>query len=89
MSLRPRDGGVAMIEAIRAHPKLSRLPVLVCSADIQLLREEAGALAALENVAALEKPFRIDALAGAQRLRPGQPPDAPALGWRAAGSDLG
>lgn len=79
VSLRP-DGGVAMIEAIRAHPKLRRLPVLVCSADIQLLREEAGALAALENVAALEKPFRIDALAGAlERLLAGSL-HPPALG---------
>lgn len=72
VGLRPPDGGVAMIERIRTHPKLRRLPVLVCSADIQLLREEAGALAALENVAALEKPFRIDALAGAlERLLAG------------------
>jgi CheY-like chemotaxis protein len=72
VSLRPPDGGVAIIKAIRAHPKLRRLPVLVCSADIQLLRQEAGTLAALENVAALEKPFRIDALAGAlERLLAG------------------
>lgn len=69
---RPPDGGVAMIERIRANPKLRHLPVLVCSADIQLLREEASALAGLEHVAALEKPFRIDALAGAlERLLAG------------------
>jgi CheY-like chemotaxis protein len=72
VGLRPSDGGVELIGRIRAHPKLSRVPVLVCSADIQLLREEAAALAALENVAALEKPFRIDALAGAlERLLAG------------------
>lgn len=72
VGLRPPDGGVAIIERIRAHPRLRRMPVLVCSADIQLLREEAGALAALENVAALEKPFRIDALVGAlERLLAG------------------
>lgn len=72
VGLRPPDGGAALIERIRAHPKLRRLPVLVCSADIQLLRDEAAALAALENVAALEKPFRIEALAGAlERLLAG------------------
>ena len=72
VGLRPPDGSVAMIERIRANPKLRRLPILVCSADIQLLREEASALAALEHVAALEKPFRIDALVGAlERLLAG------------------
>lgn len=88
IGLRPPEGGLELIERIRSHPKLRRLPILICSADIQLLREQAGALAALENVAALEKPFRIDALAGtlerllAGSLRPpslGSSPDAAAI----------
>jgi CheY-like chemotaxis protein len=75
VGVRPPDGGVEMVERIRAHPKLRRLPILVCSADIQLLREQAGALAAMVDVAALEKPFRLDALSGAlERLLAGSPP---------------
>ncbi len=88
IGLRPPEGGVELIERIRSHPELRHLPILICSADIQLLREQAGALAAIENVAALEKPFRIDALAGtlerllAGTLRPpslGSSPDPAAV----------
>ena len=59
------DGGLALLARLRDHPALAGLPVLVCSADIQLLRDHAGELASMPGVAALEKPFRIDAVIGA------------------------
>jgi CheY-like chemotaxis protein len=36
------DGGLALLARLRAHPALAGLPVLVCSADIQMLRDNAG-----------------------------------------------
>jgi CheY-like chemotaxis protein len=66
------DGGLSLLGRLRASPALASLPVLVCSADIQLLRASAGDLAAMPGVAALEKPFRIEALMGAlERLLAG------------------
>jgi len=79
VTLRPLDDGVRLVERIRAHPSLRRTPILVCSADIQLLRDQAGALAAIDDVAALEMPFRVEALAGTlERLLAGSlhPPTA-------------
>jgi CheY-like chemotaxis protein len=65
-------GGLALLGHLRAHPALTGLPVLVCSADIQLLRDHAAELAGMGGVAALEKPFRIEALMGAlERLLAG------------------
>jgi CheY-like chemotaxis protein len=58
-------GGLDVLERIRADPRVATMPVLVCSADIELLRARAAELAALPGVASLEKPFRIDALIGA------------------------
>jgi len=59
------DGGLALLARLRAREALSDLPVLVCSADIQALRAHAAELAGMPGVAALEKPFRIEALVGA------------------------
>jgi CheY-like chemotaxis protein len=58
------DGDIAVIERLRADRRLSAMPILVCSADIQLLRDSATRLSALPRVLALEKPFRIDVLSG-------------------------
>jgi CheY-like chemotaxis protein len=55
---------LSVIERLRGDPRLQDLPILVCSADIAVLRHNAALLSALPNVAALEKPFRIDVLAG-------------------------
>lgn len=66
------DGGLALLGRLRANPSLSDLPVLICSADIQALRAHAAELAGMPGVAALEKPFRIEALMGAlERLLAG------------------
>jgi len=73
-------GGLALLGRLRAHRALARLPVLVCSADIHLLRANAAELAGMPGVAALEKPFRIEALMGAlERLLAGTV-DPPAVG---------
>jgi CheY-like chemotaxis protein len=65
-------GGLALLARLRTHEALVDLPVLVCSADIQLLRDHAAELAGMPGVAALEKPFRIEALMGAlERLLAG------------------
>lgn len=58
------EGGLELLHRIRADPRLADLPILVCSADIQLLRDRAGDLAAPPRVASIEKPFRIDVLIG-------------------------
>ncbi|MGH2418632.1 MAG: GAF domain-containing protein, partial [Candidatus Limnocylindria bacterium] len=58
-------GGLEIVRRIRADPRLAAMPVLVCSADIDLLRARAADLAAVRHVASLEKPFRIDAVIGA------------------------
>ena len=66
------DGGLALLARLRAQEALADLPVLVCSADIQSLRAHAAELAGMTGVAALEKPFRIEALMGAlERLLAG------------------
>jgi CheY-like chemotaxis protein len=74
------EGGLETLHRIRSHRRLKHLPVLVCSADIQQLRANAGRLALLPAVTALEKPFRIEALTGAlERLLAGSryhPPPA-------------
>jgi CheY-like chemotaxis protein len=65
-------GGLGLLHAMRADPRLASVPVLVCSADLQTLRARAAELAALPAVGILEKPFRIDALVGAlERLLAG------------------
>lgn len=66
------DGGLALLGRLRANASLADLPVLVCSADIHALRAHAAELAGMSGVAALEKPFRIEALMGAlERLLAG------------------
>lgn len=74
------EGGLEILDRIRSHRRLKHLPVLVCSADIQQLRANAGTLALMPAVTALEKPFRIEALTGAlERLLAGsryRPPPA-------------
>jgi CheY-like chemotaxis protein len=73
------SGGLDLLRDVRADPRLARLPVLVCSADVDLLRRHAEALAGLPNVAVLEKPFAIHQLtATLGRLLAGAPSFPPA-----------
>ncbi len=57
-------GDIAAIERLRADGRLAEMSILVCSADIQLLRDNASRLAALPRVLAVEKPFRTEVLSG-------------------------
>lgn len=72
---------LSLLQRLRTDERLERTPILVCSADIHLLRENAALLSTLPSVAGLEKPFRIDALSGAiHRLLEGSfapPPPSP------------
>jgi CheY-like chemotaxis protein len=85
-------GGIDMVHRIRAHPSLATTPLLVCSTDVHELRDHAAQLASLDNVAALEKPFRIDTLTGAlERLLAGavHPQPAPRAPDADAAAELG
>jgi CheY-like chemotaxis protein len=69
---------LSVVERARSDPRLAQLPILVCSADIQVLRDTAPRLSVLPYTAALEKPFRIEMLSGAlRRLRDGSPATEP------------
>lgn len=61
------SGRLDLLMRLRADPRHSALPVLVCSADVRWLRNNAAQLAKLEHLAVLEKPFRIDVGVGAVR----------------------
>ncbi len=58
-------GDLSVIERLRDDDRLADMPILVCSADIQLLRDSATRLNALPRLMVLEKPFRIEVLSGA------------------------
>ena len=58
------EGGLVLLHQIRTDPRHERLPVLVCSADVKQLRDHAADLSRMARVAVLEKPFRIETLAG-------------------------
>ena len=53
------DDGWALIVGARAHPDLADVPIIVCSGDVQFLRQRAEEIAALADVHALEKPFGV------------------------------
>lgn len=51
-------------EAIRADPALARVPILICTGDLEGMRRQAPRLATQPSVAIIEKPFQLDALLG-------------------------
>lgn len=57
--------GWDIAQQARADPLLGRLPVLVCSADRDALREVEDDLAEVHDVEALVKPFAIEELLAA------------------------
>ena len=68
-------GDLSVIERLRRDDRLAGMPILVCSADIQMLRDNATRIDALPGVLALEKPFRIEMLSGVlERLLRGSRP---------------
>ena len=68
LDLRFRSGGdgLAFIAALRGEPGVAHLPVVVCSAAIDRLRDEAAAIAGL-GAAVVAKPFDLDDLVVAVR----------------------
>lgn len=58
------EGGMVLLHQIRADPRHEHLPILVCSADVKQLRDHAAELSRMPALAVLEKPFRIETLAG-------------------------
>ena len=47
---------------VRQDPSLSELPVLVCSADVEALKQISDRLSDTQHVETLTKPFSIDRL---------------------------
>lgn len=56
-----RDAGLRLLRAVRGHPTLAHLPVIVSSADLTFLHEHAEELASLRSEI-IEKPFDLDRL---------------------------
>ena len=54
------DDGWALIVGARAHPRLRDVPIVICTADVELLNARADEIAALADVHSLAKPFRLD-----------------------------
>jgi CheY-like chemotaxis protein len=61
-----RLGGTdgAAYDAIRADPALASVPILICTGDLDGMRQQAPRLATEPRVAIIEKPFQLDALLG-------------------------
>jgi DNA-binding response OmpR family regulator len=57
----PDVSGWDILQALKLHERTASIPVLVCSAAVQELRELEGQLASM-GVEVLIKPFAIDAL---------------------------
>lgn len=71
------NDGIAVIEALRAHPDTAHVPIILCSADIIYLREHEEALH-VAGVETLTKPFDLDALYGCVRALIGSGEEASA-----------
>lgn len=54
--------GWDVIQLCRADEHLSKVPIIVCSADASQLRERAADLATIASLTVLEKPFGLDEL---------------------------
>ena len=62
IDLRWRPDGLAgwdILLAVRGDPELGELPIILCTGDVQGLKEHAEAIAQDSKVATLEKPFQI------------------------------
>jgi len=65
IDLRLRRDGLAgwdILLAVRSDSELSQLPVILCTGDLEGLKEHAQEVTDDTRVATLEKPFHIDAL---------------------------
>lgn len=56
--------GWEIVTLARADKVLAPVPIIVCSGDVQQLKERAEELAAIGNIHILSKPFGVDDLTG-------------------------
>jgi two-component system, OmpR family, response regulator VicR len=61
LRLQNPDAGMELVELIRLDPETTSIPILVCSADSQFLREKGESLRE-KRCETLEKPFDLDEL---------------------------
>ncbi len=57
-----REGGLsgwAVLQAVRGDPELGRLPIILCTGDLQGLEEHAEAIVQDPKVETLQKPFHV------------------------------
>lgn len=67
-----RAEGLGLAEALRANAATATVPLLICTADTALLREQAANIARL-RAAVLEKPFDLEDLIASVRRLAGPP----------------
>ena len=76
IDLRLRRDGLAgwdVLLAVRSDSELRQLPVILCTGDLEGLKEHAEEITQDPRVATLEKPFHIDALEELVQRFVGQP----------------
>ena len=61
MQMEQRDSGLALLELLRLDPATEHIPIIMCSADGQFLRENEAHLRA-HGCALLEKPYNLSEL---------------------------
>ncbi len=54
--------GWDVLKEVRSDPKLSDLPTLICTGDLQALNKLESEVASMRRVATLTKPFSVDEL---------------------------
>ncbi len=70
------DSGLLVMEMLRIDPRTQDIPVIICSADLPFLREQAARLREL-RCEVQEKPFRLDDLLDKITAFIGRPEPAP------------
>lgn len=76
IDLRLRRDGLAgwdVLLAVRSDSELSKLPIILCTGDLEGLKKHAEEITNDTRVATLEKPFHIDALEALVERFVGQP----------------
>lgn len=69
-----RLGGWKIVEAVRSDARYADLPVLICSADVELLADVTAGVNVTPQIFALAKPFALtDLLAAVERLLAASP----------------
>jgi CheY-like chemotaxis protein len=67
------DAGLQLLAVLRRDPATSRLPVIVCSANLPLLRQQEQTIREL-SATTLAKPYTFDTLLATITATLGQPP---------------